>query len=54
VEACEPLTETVGLWHGHRTRLVDGTGVSLPDTPELQRAFGKRIANTIPIAQSER
>jgi hypothetical protein len=41
VETCEPLTGTVGLWHGHRTWLVDGTGVSMPDTPELQRAFGQ-------------
>lgn len=38
---CEPLTDTVGLWHGHRTWLVDGTGVSMPDTPALQRAFGQ-------------
>ena len=36
---CAPLTDTVGLWHGHRTGLVDGTGVSMPDTPALQRAF---------------
>jgi Transposase DDE domain len=41
VEACRPLTDTVGLWHGHRTWLVDGTGVSMPDTPELQHAFGQ-------------
>jgi hypothetical protein len=40
-ETCEPLTDTVGLWHGHRTWLVDGTGVSMPDTPDLQRAFGQ-------------
>jgi len=30
-----------GRWHGHRTFLVDGSGVSLPDTPELQKAFGQ-------------
>jgi Transposase DDE domain len=41
VETCKPLTDTTGLWHGHRTWLVDGTGVSMPDTPELQRAFGQ-------------
>ena len=41
VETCKPLTDTTGLWRGHRTWLVDGTGVSLPDTPELQRAFGQ-------------
>lgn len=41
VENCRPLTESVGLWHGHRTWLVDSTGVSMPDTPPLQRAFGQ-------------
>jgi IS4 transposase len=30
-----------GRWHGHRTFLVDGTGVSMPDTPALQQAFGQ-------------
>ena len=30
-----------GRWHGHRTFLVDGSGVSMPDTPELQQAFGQ-------------
>jgi hypothetical protein len=29
------------LWRGHRTFLVDGTGVSMPDTPELQSHFGQ-------------
>lgn len=28
------------LWHGRRVRLVDGTGVSMPDTPGLVEAFG--------------
>lgn len=41
VAACEPLADTVGLWRGHRAWLVDGTGVSMPDTPDLQRAFGQ-------------
>ena len=41
VESCRPLTDTVGLWHGHRTWLVDGTGISMPDAPDLQRAFGQ-------------
>jgi Transposase DDE domain len=26
-------------WHGHRVKLVDGSTVSMPDTPELQQAF---------------
>jgi hypothetical protein len=30
-----------GRWRGHRTFLVDGSGVSMPDTPELQRTFGQ-------------
>jgi hypothetical protein len=41
VERCKPLTDATGTWHGHRTWLVDGTGVSMPDTPQLQRAFGQ-------------
>ena len=28
-------------WHGHRVMLIDGTGVSMPDTPQLQVAFGQ-------------
>ncbi len=41
VQTCRPLTDSTGLWRGHRTWLVDGTGVSMQDTPELQRAFGQ-------------
>jgi Transposase DDE domain len=28
-------------WHGHRTFFADGSGCSMPDTPELQRHFGQ-------------
>jgi hypothetical protein len=28
------------LWRGHRTFHVDGSSFSMPDTPELQQAFG--------------
>jgi Transposase DDE domain len=28
------------LWRGHRTFHVDGSGFSMPDTPELRKAFG--------------
>lgn len=28
-------------WHGHRTFLVDGSGVSMPDMPALQKAYGQ-------------
>lgn len=34
-------TATSGLWHGHRTVLLDGTGCSMPDTPGLQKHFGQ-------------
>jgi len=30
-----------GLWRGHRTLLIDGTGLSMPDTPALQQEFGQ-------------
>ena len=30
-----------GRWLGHRLFRVDGTGISMPDTPELQRHFGQ-------------
>jgi Transposase DDE domain len=30
-----------GRWHGHRTFLVDGSGVSMPDTQALQKEFGQ-------------
>ena len=28
-------------WHGHRVYLADGSSFSMPDTPELQAAFGQ-------------
>lgn len=34
-------TRGVGRWLGHRVLLIDGTGVSMPDTPGLQRVFGR-------------
>jgi hypothetical protein len=30
-----------GRWLGHRVWLLDGSGCSMPDTPELQQAFGQ-------------
>jgi hypothetical protein len=36
----DPLLDE-GRWHGHRTFLVDGSSVSMPDTPSLQKAFGQ-------------
>jgi hypothetical protein len=41
VEAIVPSTRrSEHLWHGHRTCHVDGSSISMPDTPELQEAFG--------------
>lgn len=40
VNATESIRDA-GRWRGHRTWLVDGTGVSVPDTPGLQKAFGQ-------------
>lgn len=34
-------TQDQGLWRGHRTWLIDGSGLSMPDTPELQKHFGQ-------------
>lgn len=31
---------TVPLWRGHRTFLIDGTGISMPDTEPLRNHFG--------------
>jgi hypothetical protein len=40
-ETLQPLTDTSQTWYCHRTWFIDGTGVSLPDTPPLQNAFGQ-------------
>jgi hypothetical protein len=36
----QQLSEPWSRWRGHRVVLVDGTCVSMPDTPDLQAAFG--------------
>jgi hypothetical protein len=42
VDAIRPLIGGEDLrWRGHRTFFVDGSGVSMPDTPALQGAFGQ-------------
>jgi len=40
---CErlPVSSDEGRWHGHRTFLVDGSSLSMPDTPALQREYGQ-------------
>jgi hypothetical protein len=35
----DQLHQYARRWRGHRVWVVDGTGVSMPDTPELQDAF---------------
>lgn len=41
IESLIPDTEAGGRWRGHRTFLIDGSSFSMPDTPELQTAFGQ-------------
>ena len=38
-EGCEDQLGAELLWHGRHVRLVDGTTVSMPDTPENQEAY---------------
>ncbi len=38
-EGCEDKLDKRWLWHGRHVRLVDGTTVSMPDTPENQKAY---------------
>jgi hypothetical protein len=40
IRGIERSTST-SLWHGHRVVLIDGSGFSMPDTPELQAHFGQ-------------
>jgi hypothetical protein len=35
----ETRLTSASLWHGLRLRVVDGTGISMPDTPENQAAY---------------
>jgi hypothetical protein len=34
-------TAAASDWYGHRVWILDGSGFSMPDTPELQRGFGQ-------------
>lgn len=43
-EACRGLQERLeqsARWLGHRVWMIDGSSCSMPDTPELQAAFGQ-------------
>jgi hypothetical protein len=39
VERLQKHAPEGGLWHGRHVKLVDGTGVSMPDTPENQKRW---------------
>ena len=41
VKSLVPISRDQGRWRGHRTWAIDGTGFSMPDTPELQKHFGQ-------------
>ena len=38
-EGCEDKLDKQSLWHGRHVHLVDGTTVSMPDTPENQEVY---------------
>ena len=40
-ERFRAATTASATWHGHRVWLLDGSSFSMPDTPELQAAFGQ-------------
>ena len=44
-QALSPTTP--GTWLGHRTRLIDGSAFSMPDTPELRKHFGQPGAQAV-------
>ena len=39
-QQAQQQAKAVADWRGHRVVLLDGTSVSMPDTPALQKAFG--------------
>lgn len=41
IDALAGCREEAARWCGHRVWLLDGSGCSMPDTPELQAAFGQ-------------
>src|SRR5207248_2084966 len=40
-ESVRTATTAASSWYGHRVWLLDGSSFSMPDTPELQTAFGQ-------------
>jgi hypothetical protein len=41
IGSLESCRDQAATWCGHRTWLLDGSSCSMPDTPELQQAFGQ-------------
>jgi Transposase DDE domain len=41
IDSLKPCQDQAKRWCGHRVWLLDGSGCSMPDTPELQAAFGQ-------------
>ena len=39
VESIQASSKAERLWHGRRVKVVDGTGLSMPDTPENQALY---------------
>ena len=48
-ERCNRLSARWDSWRGHRVVLLDGTCVSMPDTPELHAAFGTSRTGKFPL-----
>jgi hypothetical protein len=40
-DAVQSVADEIGTWRGHRVFVVDGSGCSMPDTPELREHFGQ-------------
>jgi hypothetical protein len=43
-QTLDPEMDETGLWHGHRTWMMDGSSFSMSDTRELQDHFGQPSA----------
>jgi Transposase DDE domain len=41
IQSLASCRDAAATWHGHRVWLLDGSSCSMPDTPELQKAFGQ-------------
>jgi len=48
-QRCQAASARWDSWRGHRVVLLDGTCVSMPDTPELHAAFGTSRNGKFPL-----